>query len=170
MANTEKWGTEIKKWGRCQPTCYCLIFYVASLLSSQLSVYSKLCIMSTLLHFRLLCQSCHSLRNISLGGRIVGLIKSNYHGWLSVMTSSEGPLFSLASGPPNLKPTTACASYAFYLAIHTCICKEGRKIGKVMTRRVANKHKSKIHNRELKTRPLSLREYLIVMFKMLYFP
>jgi len=62
--------------------------------------------MNTLLHFRLLCQSCHSLRNISLGGSILGMIKSNYHGWLSMMTSSEGPLFSLASGPPNLKPTT----------------------------------------------------------------
>ena len=34
------------------------------------------------------------------------LDQSAYHGWLSMMTSSEGPLFSLASGPPNLKPTT----------------------------------------------------------------
>jgi len=38
-----------------------------------------------------------------------------------------------------LNHSLACASYAIYLAIHTCICKEGRKIGKVMTRKVANK-------------------------------
>jgi len=84
--------------------------------------------MNTLLHFLLLlCQSCCSLRNVSFGCHIVGLIKclsrlaeydvliaeSAYRGWLSMMTSSEGPLFSLASGPPNLKPTTDC--YAFHL-------------------------------------------------------
>jgi len=45
------------------------------------------------------------------GGRILGLIKSAYHGWLSMMTSSEGLLFSLASGPPNLKPTTGHRPY-----------------------------------------------------------
>jgi len=28
-----------------------------------------------------------------VGGRILGLIKSDHHGWLSMMTSSEGPLF-----------------------------------------------------------------------------
>jgi len=33
----------------------------------------------------------------------------------------------------------ACGSYAIYLATHTYKCKEGKKIGKVMTRRVANK-------------------------------
>jgi len=36
-----------------------------------------------------------------------------------------------------------------------------------MTRRVAKIRESKIHNRELKTRPFSVYEYLIVMFKML---
>jgi len=35
------------------------------------------------------------------------LIKSAYHGWLSMMTLSEGPLFSLVSGSLNLTPTTA---------------------------------------------------------------
>jgi len=64
----------------------------------------------TLLHSLLLRLSCHSLRNISFSGLILGLIKSAYHGWLSIMTSSEGPLFGLASGPPNPKPTTACMS------------------------------------------------------------
>jgi len=39
--------------------------------------------------------------------------------------------------PLNHSP--ACASYAIYLAIHTCKCKEGKKIGKVITRKVANK-------------------------------
>jgi len=67
-------------------------FHVLLTLSSQLSVFSKLCIINALMHF-LLRQSCLSLRNVSLG-----LIKTSYHvGYLSVMTSSEGPLFSLAS-------------------------------------------------------------------------
>jgi len=50
--------------------------------------------------------SCRSLKNVSFGGCILGLINSVYHGWLSMMTSSEGTLFSLASGPPNPKPIT----------------------------------------------------------------
>jgi len=88
-------------------TCYRLTFFVLPALSSQLSVFSKLCIMNTLLHFLLLlCQSCRSLKNVSLCGRTLGLIKSAYHGWQNMITSSEGPPFSLASGPPNPKPTT----------------------------------------------------------------
>ena len=51
-------------------------FYVLPALSSQLSVFSKLCIMNTLLHFLLLLfQLCHNLRNISFGGRILGKSK-----------------------------------------------------------------------------------------------
>jgi len=46
----------------------------------------------------------YGLRNVSLVGRILSLIKSDYRGWLSMMTSSEGPLFNLASGTPNPKP------------------------------------------------------------------
>jgi len=63
--------------------------------------------MNTLLRFLLLlCQSCHSLRNESLGGRILGLIKSSHHGWLSIMTSSKGlPFVVLPRAPPNPKPT-----------------------------------------------------------------
>jgi len=69
--------------------------YVLLALSSHLSVFLKLCIMNTLLHF-LLCQSCRSLRNVSLGGlhfSFLGLIKRSYHGWLSMMTFSEGSPF-----------------------------------------------------------------------------
>jgi len=61
--------------------------------------------MNTLLHF-LLCQSCHCLRSVSFGGRILGLIKV-----LTTLAEYDdvirgAPLFSLASGHPNLKPTT----------------------------------------------------------------
>jgi len=78
-------------------------FYVLPALSSQLSVISKLCIMNTVLNFLLLlCQSCRSLRKISLGGRILGLIKSNYHGCLSMMTSSEVPFLVLPRALPTL--------------------------------------------------------------------
>ena len=61
--------------------------------------------MNTLLHFLLLLyQSCRSLRNVSLGSRFLGLIKNAYHGWLRMMTSSDGPFFRLASCPHNLNP------------------------------------------------------------------
>jgi len=49
-------------------------FYVLPALSSQLSVFSKLCIMHTLLHF-LLFQLCRCPRNIFLGGRVLGKSK-----------------------------------------------------------------------------------------------
>jgi len=41
------------------------------------------------------------------------LDQSAYHSWLSMMTSSEGPLFSLASGPPNLNPPLEGGKYNF---------------------------------------------------------
>jgi len=62
--------------------------------------------MNTLLHFLLLCQSCRSLRSVSFGGRILDLIKVLITvGW-EWWRHQRGPLFSLASGTPNLKPTT----------------------------------------------------------------
>jgi len=62
--------------------------------------------MNTLLHFLLLrCQSYRSLRNVSFGGCTLGLIKSAYHDWLSVMTTSEGlPFLVLPRAPPTLNP------------------------------------------------------------------
>jgi len=94
VVNAEKRGANREK---CEgmTTCYRLVLCVASLVSPTFTV----------LHFLLLlCQSCCSLRNVSLCGRrpILGLIKSSFPGWLSVMTSSEVPLFCLASGPPNI--------------------------------------------------------------------
>jgi len=47
-----------------------------------------------------------SLCPLLLGGRTLGLTKSAYHGWLSMMTSSEGHPFLSCLGPPNLKPTS----------------------------------------------------------------
>jgi len=97
---------ENKKWRRCQ-LAIAQLLCVASLVFFPLSAFSVLCIMNIPLHFLLLlCQSCRSLRNVSFGSHILGLIKSAYHGWLSMMTLSEGTLFSLASDFPNLKPTT----------------------------------------------------------------
>ena len=84
------------------PTCYCLLLAM----SSQLSVLSKLCVMNTLLYYLLLFQFCRSLRNISLGDCILG--KSNVFitvGWLR-RRHQRATLFSLASVPPNPKPTT----------------------------------------------------------------
>jgi len=72
MVNAEKWGAKIK-WGNAKLLLTNL--YVLPALSSQLSVFSKLCIMNTLLHFHLLFQLFCSLRNIPLGGRILGKSK-----------------------------------------------------------------------------------------------
>jgi len=85
------------------PTFYCLTFVLPAL-SSHFSVLSKFCNVNTLLQFLLLlCQSCRSFRNarLSFGGRILALIKSPYHGWLSVMTSSEGPFLVLPQVPQS---------------------------------------------------------------------
>jgi len=42
-----------------------------------------------------------------------------------------------------LKQSLGCANYAIYVVIHACIgcAKKAVKIGKVMMRRVANKHR-----------------------------
>jgi len=56
--------------------------------------------MNTLLHFLLLFQFQEHI----LGWPYLRQIKSDYHGWLSMMTSPEGPLFNLASCPPALNP------------------------------------------------------------------
>jgi len=78
--------------------------------------------MNTLLHFLLLlCQSCHCLRSVSFGGRILGLIKVLITvGWVW-WRHQRGPLFGLASGPPNLKLTTApdlCLDHTFILSCY----------------------------------------------------
>jgi len=120
-------GRENKKWRRCQLAITQLCALPA--LSFPFSVFSKLCIMNTPLHFLLLCQSCRSIRNVSFGGHILGLMKSPYHGWLSMMTSPEGRLFSLASGSLTLNPPlTMCTSYSttrkytsFYDRVFTCL-------------------------------------------------
>jgi len=67
----------------------------------QLSVSLKLYIVSTPLHF-LLCQSCCSLRNVSVVGQhmpFLGLITRSYHGWLSMMASLEPPFSALPRAP-----------------------------------------------------------------------
>jgi len=69
MVNAGKWGAKIK-WGNAN--LLLLNFHVLSALSSQLSVFSKWCVVNTLLHFLLvLFQLCRSRRNMSLGGRIL---------------------------------------------------------------------------------------------------
>jgi len=49
MVNAEKWDGKMKKWG----DAHLLLpnFYVLPASSFQLSVFSKLCIMNTFLHF-----------------------------------------------------------------------------------------------------------------------
>jgi len=47
--------------------------------------------------------------------------------------------------------------------------KNAEKVGKAIMRKVANKQKNKMHNLEWKTRSISIRECLILMFKVLYY-
>jgi len=91
-------------------------FYVLPALSSHFPVLSKFCIMNNLLHFLLLCQSCRSFRNagLSFGGRILGLIKSAYHGSLSMMTSSEAPFLVLLRVPQPSKHRCSSFHLVFY--------------------------------------------------------
>jgi len=57
MVNAAKWVAKRKKWG--DANLLLPNIYVLPSLSSQLSVFSKLCIMNTLLHFLfLLFQLC----------------------------------------------------------------------------------------------------------------
>ena len=112
-------GRENKEM-EAMPTCYCLTF--ASLVFPASSVFKVVYHDHPFAFLLLLRQSCRSLRNVCFGGRILGLIKSANHGWLSMITSSEGPLFGLASGPPNLKPTTACTQCFYEYASFATKC------------------------------------------------
>jgi len=67
--------------------------YVSLALSSQLSVLLKLCIMNVLLLHFPICQSCHI---------VSGTYRRVARKCLNMKTSSEGLLFSLASGPSTL--------------------------------------------------------------------
>ena len=75
MVNSGKWGVKIKNGG--DANLLLPNFYMFRALSSHFSVLSNFCIMNTILHFLLLCQSCRSLKNVGLsfGGHILGLIK-----------------------------------------------------------------------------------------------
>jgi len=48
---------------------------------------------------------------VSLVGHILGLIKSVYHAWLNMMTSSEGPFLFLPRSPPTLNPPLGISAY-----------------------------------------------------------
>jgi len=82
--------------------------------------------MNTLFHFRL-CQSCRRLRSISLGGThipFLGLIERSYHGWLSMMTSSEGP----STRSPPLVKSKYWRPWKYELTSHAyCIHLERKK-------------------------------------------
>jgi len=57
--------------------------------------------MTTLLHISFCCVS-HAVVSgtyASVAVRILGLIKSAYHGWLNMMTPSEGPILVLSRPP-----------------------------------------------------------------------
>jgi len=96
-------GRENKEEGT-MPTCHCLTFMCCQPCLPTFQCFQVFFYHEHLLYFLLPCQSRRCLGNVSFGGRILGLIRSVYHGWLSMMTSSKGPLFILASAPPTLNP------------------------------------------------------------------
>jgi len=106
-------GREKKKWRRCQLVIAQLLC-VASLVLPPFSLF-KVVYHEHLFAFS---QSCFSLRNVSFGSGILGLTKSGYHGWLSMMTSSEGPPFQvLPRAPPILNPSLFLA---FVFSLLSC--------------------------------------------------
>jgi len=63
--------------------------------------------MNTLMNFLLLlCQSCHSLKNVFFGGRILGLVKCACHIWLTIIDVIRGAPLLVLPRAPNLKTTT----------------------------------------------------------------
>ena len=109
----------IKTCALISKNLFCSVELVTSSPPVNAQFQSNMCIMNTSLHFLLLlCQSCFSLRNVSFGSGILGLTKSGYHGWLSMMTSSEGPPFQvLPRAPPILNPSLFLA---FVFSLLSC--------------------------------------------------
>jgi len=94
------------------PTCHCLTFMCCQACLPNFQCFQSCVSWTPLLHFLFfLCKSCHSLRNVSLVGHILGLIKSVYHAWLNMMTSSEGPFLFLPRSPPTLNPPLGISAY-----------------------------------------------------------
>jgi len=103
MVNAGKWGGKIK-WGRCQ-------LAIAQLLCVASLVFPFFSVIKILYHEHPFAFSpALSVMPYSQEHRPIlrwpylRLHQSAYRGWLSIMTSSEAPLFSLASGPPTLNP------------------------------------------------------------------
>jgi len=96
-------GRENKEVG-AMPTCYCLNFMCCQPCLPNFQCFQSF-VAYTLLHF-LLFQLCRNLRNISLGGCILG--KSNVLitvGWVW-WRHQRAPFLVLPQAPPNPKPTT----------------------------------------------------------------
>jgi len=73
--------------------------------------------MNTLLHF-LLCQSCRSLRKVSLDGPHIlfqGLIKRVLTRLSDYDDVIKGPPFQPCLGPPNPKFTTVCVCLPIFV-------------------------------------------------------
>ena len=90
-------------------TCYCLTFMCCQPFLPIFQCYQNFVSWTPFSIFScyVSLQSCRSLRSVGLsfGGRILGLIKVLITvGW-KWWRHQRGPLFSLASAPPNLKPT-----------------------------------------------------------------
>ena len=87
------------------PTCYCLTFESCKpcLLNFQrfqsCVSWTPFCIFS-------FCYFSYAVVSGTYPWVYLRQIKSDYHGWLIMMTLSGAPLFCLASGPPNPKSTT----------------------------------------------------------------
>jgi len=92
MVNAEKWGAKVKKWGRCQ-LANCLTLCVVSLVFPTFSVfkvvYHEHPFALSLSAISVMPQSQEHI----LGWPYLRQIKSYYHGWQSMKTSSEGPPF-----------------------------------------------------------------------------
>ena len=87
------------------PTCYCLIFMCCQPCLPNFHLFKVVYHEHPFAFSPSAMSVMPQSQEHILGWPYLRQIKSDYHGWLSRMTSSEDP-FSLASGPPKTKPTT----------------------------------------------------------------
>ena len=98
-------GRETKEVG-AMPTCYCLTFVCCKPCLPNFQFFQS-CVSWTPFCIFSFCYFSYAVVSGTYPWMYLRQIKSDYHGWLSTMTSSEGPSFLSCLGPPNPKPTTA---------------------------------------------------------------
>jgi len=97
-------GRETKELG-AKPTSYCLTFICCQPCLPNFQCFQS-CVSWTPFCIFSFCYFSYAVVSGTYLWVYLRKIKSDYHGWLNMMTSSEGP-FLVLPRPSNPKPTTA---------------------------------------------------------------